>query len=323
MPQREDTSINKRAARFSEITSLLRDKARTAKELADWFNQPVRTINRDLADLGVQNDGKRPPRYAIHETPAALNPSEAIAAHAALRLLYHHSPDRPKSYQRALEKLAKQLPESIRATVQHSLNLDASPSADTRTLEVIANAWMNRHALGFDYIKPGGSGEARYNEMDVYFVEVAKSNLELYVIGQRRNWQPMIRTYRLGLIRNAMPLPNQPYEIPSAFDPRAYLSNAWGVIGDQHSVTVRLKFDPSVSPWLEERRFPGVTNVQTLEDGSKLYTIQTGVDSSGLPRELIPWIRGWGANVEVLEPPALREKWLVDARDLIARHGRI
>ena len=94
-------------------------------------------------------------------------------------------------------------------------------------------------------------------------------------------------------------------------------------IGDQHSVTVRLKFDPSVSPWLEERRFPGVTNVETLEDGSKLYTIQTGVDSSGLPRELIPWIRGWGANVEVLEPPALREKWLVDARDLIARHGRI
>jgi CRISPR-associated endonuclease/helicase Cas3 len=36
---------------------------------------------------------------------------------------------------------------------------------------------------------------------------------------------------------------------------------------------------------------------------------------------LIPWIRGWGANIEVLEPQILRDRWLSDARDLIKRHG--
>jgi CRISPR-associated endonuclease/helicase Cas3 len=39
-----------------------------------------------------------------------------------------------------------------------------------------------------------------------------------------------------------------------------------------------------------------------LEDGSLLWRAQVAE-----PLEMMPWIRGWGADVEVLEPENLRE----------------
>jgi CRISPR-associated endonuclease/helicase Cas3 len=37
--------------------------------------------------------------------------------------------------------------------------------------------------------------------------------------------------------------------------------------------------------------------------------------------DLKPWIRTWGANCEVLEPPALREEMMGEARHLAERYG--
>lgn len=310
--------------RLLEMIDRLRGKERTVNELQKLLGRSHSTLHRDLNDLisleiGVIHENDR---YTIAPRPGTLTGVEALATHAALRLMYHHSPDRPRSYQSALEKLARVLPSGIRSIVQDSIDLSVPPRADDRSLEIIADAWINQHAVSFDYVKPGGSGEARRNEIDVYFVEISRSNLEMYVIGLRRNWEPAIRTYRLTLIRNAMPLKADRYEIPKSFDPRAYLSNAWGVISDQNPVTVRVKLEASVVPWLEGRRFPGVTHAETQTDGSLMYTIVTGTDDSRLPRELIPWIRGWGASIEVLEPPALREKWLADARATLERPRR-
>jgi predicted DNA-binding transcriptional regulator YafY len=316
-----DTTVSKRAIRLVELRRLLMAKARTAQELAERLGVPKRTINRDLEDLGIVGDGGQPPRYAMTETPSVLNVSEAIATHAALRLLYHHSPDRPLSYQEALEKIAKQLPASIRNIAHQSTDLHSRPKPNERALEIIARGWIERTVVQFNYVAPGGSGKARINEIEVYFIEVSRNNLEMYVIGLRRNWQPDIRTYRLGLIQNAVLL-QQTYEIPASFDPKEYLSNAWGVMGDHgHHTTVKLKFEPSMTPWLQNRKFPGVQDTETMEDGAMIFTIRTGVNKDNLPLELIPWIRSWGANVEVLEPLALRQRWLAEAQAIVERFG--
>ena len=113
------------------------------------------------------------------------------------------------------------------------------------------------------------------------------------------------------------------YEIPSDFDPKAFLSNAWGVIGDRNPVTVRLKFAASVRRWLEKRKFPGVTDALVTEDGDLILTICTGANNDGKPQELMPFIRGWGANVEVLEPQHVREDWLREARAVVERFGGV
>jgi len=39
------------------------------------------------------------------------------------------------------------------------------------------------------------------------------------------------------------------------------------------------------------------------------------------PQEMLPWIRGWGADVEVLEPEDLRERMMGEARRLARVYG--
>jgi len=39
------------------------------------------------------------------------------------------------------------------------------------------------------------------------------------------------------------------------------------------------------------------------------------------PREMLPWIRGWGADVEVMEPQPLRDEMIGEARALARLYG--
>ncbi|MCX8062238.1 MAG: WYL domain-containing protein, partial [Anaerolineales bacterium] len=48
--------------------------------------------------------------------------------------------------------------------------------------------------------------------------------------------------------------------------------------------------------------------VSVLEDGSLLWRAQIAE-----PTEMLPWIRGWGADVEVLAPDWLRERMREEA----------
>jgi hypothetical protein len=60
-----------------------------------------------------------------------------------------------------------------------------------------------------------------------------------------------------------------------------------------------------------------MTVTDTHQDGSVNVTIRTGADHEGFPSEVFPWVQGWGAEVQVLAPAILRERWLADARHII------
>jgi hypothetical protein len=44
----------------------------------------------------------------------------------------------------------------------------------------------------------------------------------------------------------------------------------------------------------------------TTDDGALLVTVTSGQDKHGIPIDLLPWLLGWGAGVEVLGPQQLR-----------------
>jgi CRISPR-associated endonuclease/helicase Cas3 len=319
--------------RMNEVLRLLRDKDRTIEELCKRIyseHTPInhRKILRDIEDLKLEGHvidpptPERQPKYHLVSSPArAMQPAEALAAHVALRLLYHHTPNPPNSYLDALEKIANSMPEDLRNIAGHSLRLAKNTDKKFGNFEPIANCWTRRHAIAFDYLAMTTSSNTPHRvELEVYFVEASRSNFELYVIGRRRNHEPFeVRTYMMRLMKNVTPLKDQ-YQIPDDFDPQKYLSNAWGVIGDRNPVIVRLEFDKSVKRWLE-RDFPGVQKREETENGNLILTIQTGANNDGKPVELMSWIRGWGANVEILEPQSLKDEWLNDARELLRLHG--
>jgi predicted DNA-binding transcriptional regulator YafY len=254
-----------------------------------------------------------------------LNDVEALATHAAVRLLYHHAPTVNRHFERVLEKLATQLPERIRKIAQQSTkNLrERHPvrNSDDRTLEIVAQAWATQRVLRFTFVKPGGSGQQRINELEVYFIEVSRTNLATYVIGRERAYHNAVRTFKLSRMGDPQLLADT-YEIPTGFDPTEYLSDAWGVTGksDGRSVTVRLRFAPEARYRIEEGGFPNLKSCQNLPDGSIEVQITAGTDSTGLPRELLPWIQSWGPRVEVLSPQHVRTKWLEEASAVIKQY---
>ena len=79
-----------------------------------------------------------------------------------------------------------------------------------------------------------------------------------------------------------------------------------------------LLFEPDSVPFLNERQWPSRhfrDRVERVDDGSVKVTLFVHDW-----QELLPWIRSWGAHVEVLEPPLLRRQCALEAAQLDARY---
>ncbi len=57
--------------------------------------------------------------------------------------------------------------------------------------------------------------------------------------------------------------------------------------------------------------------IEDLPDGRLLWRAHISE-----PREMFPWIRGWGSDVEVLGPPDLRERMMQEVMALGVLYGR-
>ena len=74
-------------------------------------------------------------------------------------------------------------------------------------------------------------------------------------------------------------------------------------------VEVVLRFHPRVVRRVRETQWHRSEQVAEQPDGSLLWRARIAE-----PQEMVHWIRGWGADVEVVEPEKLRETLMGEAR---------
>jgi len=79
---------------------------------------------------------------------------------------------------------------------------------------------------------------------------------------------------------------------------------------------VVLKFHPRVARRVQETRWHRSEQVEELANGCLLWRAKVAE-----VQEMLPWIRGWGADVEVLEPKELREALMGEAKALSELYG--
>ena len=130
-------------------------------ELARRFGVRERTVERDLEallELGFPVERLARGLYRIADRPPSLHPIEALALFAAGRLLYHQAPTR--QYRMALDKLASMLPEPLRGLLLRSTQGLEARQGESRTLEMVARAILERRVLAFEY-RSGGSKNCR------------------------------------------------------------------------------------------------------------------------------------------------------------------
>lgn len=315
--------IQSKAARLRRIEHRLYNAPHGLRvmELSEYCGVDRRTIYRDLMaldEMGVpiwEQSG----RYGIDResylSTVRLNLNEAIALFFASRLLAHHSDEHNPHVVSALSKLASSLPDatisSHIARAADAIRTRPLRGNYVRVIEVLTRAWADRRQVEIRYQAPTGDETERV--IQPYFLEVARREPGAYVIGYD-NLRGALRTFKIERIVDAELQPDT-YIIPDDFDPYEHLASAWSVMTEAE-VEVRLRFSPAVTHRVKENMWhPSQDIVDTPNGGCEMTMLVSGT------REVRNWILGWGGDVEVLDPSALREEVRDHARRMLQLYG--
>jgi proteasome accessory factor B len=298
-----------RTSRLRQIEELLllTPEGLKAAELADRLQVDRRTVYRDLDFLSEQEvplwqlNG----RYGLQRTsylaPIRLSFHEAIALVLAGLLLSRTIDERNPHVAAALHKLAVNLPYPLTAQLERAAERVQANSGGQRqvaVLEALAEGWGTGRKVRVHYRSPR-SGSLRERLIAPYALEPMASGI--YVIGHDE-WADDIRTFKVERLESAEVM-DKTFVIPAEFSLEAYLDGSWGIMVGDEIVEVALRFTPESTPHVRERRWHPSQRLETAADGGCVLRIYVSE-----PLEMQPWIRSWGAEVEVLGPAWLREK---------------
>jgi predicted DNA-binding transcriptional regulator YafY len=286
-----------------------------AVEIAESCGVDRRTIYRDLSLLGesgvpvFQKDGRFYVNREYYLAPLRLSTNEAVAMYLSARMFVHHT-EQPNPYLiSALAKLNMALPETLAehvGAVAEMARQDPIDRGFVTVLDTLTRAWSERRRVKLWYSAPQ-SEQTGAREFATYFIEPTPSG-GLYAVGYDTLAQ-RIHALNVRQIKRAKPL-QITYEIPPATQILPFLANTWGIsFHDELQTQVVLVFSAAAAPRITERIWHESQQLELLPDGR--CQLKLSVASW---RDMLGWIRSWGAQVEVLAPQVLRDVLAAEAR---------
>lgn len=97
---------------------------------------------------------------------------------------------------------------------------------------------------------------------------------------------------------------------PATFSPETYARQAFGIVGGEEPIKVRLLFEPKLAVYITERQWHPSQEFRTRADGR----IEMRLETTGR-KELVRWILSWTPDVKVLAPKSLRDRIAEKLRD--------
>ena len=302
-----------RLARFYRVTTYLEShpEGATPDQIAAFVGMSRRNAYRDLRALQDELDiplWAERGRWGISDRaflPAfRLTRAEAMAVFLAARLMARYADAYDPDLAAAFQKLGEALPPVLARHVQRTLDVMAARPLDpvgSRNLHLLTQAWAERRVveLTYDPSTYDPTRQPRAARVRPYLIEPSADSHALYLIGFDET-KGGLRTFKLERIRSLAISPVA-FEPPPDGEIEAALDRAWGIVADQPVVEVVLRFAPSVASRVAETTWHPTQAVVRNADGSLTWRARV----SGT-LEIRPWILGWGADVEVLEPEALR-----------------
>jgi CRISPR-associated endonuclease/helicase Cas3 len=318
-----------KAERLLQIEALLLEypEGLSQAEIARRLGVHRSTISRSLPELTH--------RFAIYETDdgklaidrdhylmnVRLTVHESMAVHLSARLMATRTDKQNPHAAAALRKLGLAL-EQLAPRISEHLKVSAGVMEDQaqrhdpvylHVLETLTRAWSDGWVAHLWHKMP--DGKVFDYDFSPYFIEPYAVGQTTHAIGWREP-PGALRTFKLERIQR-IELTDETYTIPEDFDPRDLLADAWGIwYTEAEPVEVVLKFHPRVASRVRETQWHRSEQVEEQADGSLFWRARVAE-----PQEMVNWIRGWGADLEVLAPEELREQMMGEARGLAAMYG--
>jgi CRISPR-associated endonuclease Cas3-HD len=282
------------------------------QQMADHFGVRREAIFKRRQKLEVKYPFKEtePGRYRIDTnriiSHIPVNPAEALVLFSFLRRSGRSTPFPKRYVKEALNKLApalykpmtEQLVQVAAKTLEHPD--DANREA---MLERILTAWTEKRAIRLKYQALRRKDGTLWHTVSPYLIEPSPWSDSIYLIGYSAD-REIIIAFSLERIEKVVGT-SEPFREWDPGTEEQILKHAWGIWhSNRKPETVRLRF----TGYRAVRRLrESVWHPEEKVDGPDDYGYAIWQAPIADWREMLPWIRGWGADCEVLGPEGLRE----------------
>lgn len=298
-------------------------------EIARRLGVHKSTVGRYITELSIQlplfenEDGRvciDPDRYLNN---IRLTLHEIMALYLATTLMIETMDRRNAHAASALRKIGKALhpfaPKIAEMITREGDVMDGPYLvADNRflsILECLTKAWSLGRKVGLSHFSKRRNEESTYLFSPFAILPYAAGR-SLHAVGLCDGEQTP-RVLRVDRITSAELL-SDTYTVPSDFDPTSYFKDAWGIWRSEDGPErVVLRFSKEVARRLQETQWHRNQTISMLPGGGACW--EAWIEE---PREMVPWIRGWGSDVEVLQPVWLRTELAREAEKLVKMYRK-
>ena len=307
-----------KAERLAEMKRLYIQRTFTDAEMAEKLNVDRTTIYRDRMELTLEYPIEQDyeGRYHIERSKLIseikVNLHEALTLYLAARKTSRQTRFYNPHVTNALEKLAATLRQPMTERLLKAADVLLKQEKDperVKILEILAQAWVEQKKVRIRYQGLKSAGVTNH-VISPYLIEPSIWSDSVYVIAYSEVFEKVM-PFKIDRIETAALL-SELFEIPDDFDDQQLLKHAWGIwYADEEPITVKLRFNRDATKRVKESIWHPLEKVEDTEDGGCIWSADVAEW-----REMLPWVRGWGADVEVLEPKELRDSLTREVQEL-------
>lgn len=281
-------------------------------EIADMLNIHRRTINNYLNEMEPEGKVYKDGLY-WHATENAGNwlrrfelaADEAFTLYLAARQFVKQTDKQNAMALSALSRLSQVLKTDLPVgsdilQAAQELRKRKKEASYEDIFATVVKAYLLRHPVQLSYRT--GKDKIVETTFFTYLIEPSAIGYTLYLIGHSAHVNAL-RSYKIERIVTAVADYDQTYTIPNDFPGLDILQNAWSIMIGETTERVVLRFSPRVKQRVLETNWH--PSQEHEPDPEKPGYLRWWVDVADTT-DMKPWIRGWGADVEVM-PDHLRE----------------
>ncbi len=313
-----------RAERLRELERLYVDRGWTDIEMAEHLGVDRTVVFKDrrLLETEIAFEEIEHGRWKINRqkylSAIRVNLHEALALYLAARRASNQTRIAQAHVANALEKLAVTLRQPMTERLVRAANsvlMQKAQPERVAVMETIARSWVEQKKVRLTYLALHATRAWNFL-VSPYLIEPSAWSDSVYVIGHSDVHNDIV-PFKIERIERAE-LTDEPFTIPETFNEEDLLRYAWGIWrGEGEPQPVVLRFAPGTATRrVKETVWHRLEDVKDLPDGGCEWRAPIGEW-----QEMVPWVRGWGSDVEVMEPRELREALVKEVKRMAQRYN--